>query len=461
MDRLKVKRRPKRISPGNSAFFRSARNNILLYMLPSRLRALPRGFWLAALAAGLLRAWVCWHNPTVPLHDPTPYYDMAVQLFKTGTLSFDGTTPTAFRLPGLSLVMTAFFTVTRAPESTNLLFALNVALTFAAMFFTWEFSRRAVSETAALAAVWLFGLNPHLAALNLSLGIESIYALLLALIAWTLVRLIEDPKPAARWAAAGAAIGVSLTVRSTFLVFPFAFAAGYALLRGDRLVSIRAALDTLTDRAELKRGILLFACAYVFVLPWVVRNYAHFGRIIPFEDGMGMHTLWQGSVSVRGIVPDTALPEPMRTYYFANDPAIGPHSKKLAFENISRAPLTYLGYCLGRLPIIWIQNGWPEILFNASDSFRAYRARGDWLRAGTKALFKFGEIFFVLGAFWGMALSVRNPKLMPLGLMLLYMNIHVFTMGLPRYNVPILPVQSLLFFVAICDLRERLLRRLS
>jgi len=284
-----------------------------------------------------------------------------------------------------------------------------------------------------------------MAALNLSLGIETIYLLNLSLIAWTLVRLADDPDPPARWALAGAAIGLSLTVRSTFLVFPFLLAAGWVFLH--------------PKRPRFRNGALLFFCAYAFVVPWTARNYVHFGRIVPFEDGMGWHTLWQGSVGVEGIIPDSALPEPMQTYYWNNDPRIGPLSKELAVKNISESPLRYASYCVGRLPLLWLKNGWPEILFNTTEAFREYRSRGDWLRAGTKAFFKLLELCFLIGAVWGALLGLHSPKLMPLSLMLAYMNIHIFTMGLPRYTTPILGVMSLFFAFAAADAHARLLRR--
>lgn len=406
------------------------------------LSAQPRGLWWALLGAALLRAWIGWHNPAVQTITVSPYREMAVKLFETGILSFDGIHPTAFRLPGYSLVMDALFLITRRPDDVGQLIALNMGLMAASILLTVSFARRAASGAAASAAAVLLALNPHMAALNFSLGIETIYLLNLSLIAWTLVRLAEDPDRPARWALAGAAIGVSLTVRSTFLVFPFLLGAGWFLLH--------------PKRPRARDLALLMVCAYAFVAPWTLRNYAHFGRVIPFEDGMGWHTLWQGSLSVEGIAPDENLPEPMRTYYFSSDPKIGPYSKKLALENIKADPLRYASFCLGRLPILWLKNGWPEILFNTTASFREYRARGDWLRAGTKAAFKLLELLFLAGAVWGALLGLRSPRLMPLSLMLAYMNINIFTMGLPRYTTPILPVMCLFFALAAADARKRL-----
>jgi len=202
--------------------------------------------------------------------------------------------------------------------------------------------------------------------------------------------------------------------------------------------------------------VLLVGAAYIFVLPWLGRNMVHFGRVIPFEDGMGWHMLWQSSTSIEGIRPDERLPEPLRTYFFAKDPRIGPESKKRALENILGDPVRYARLCIGRIQVLWFRGGWAERTLKVEGSFSDYRASGDWLRAGTKAGFKFLEFMFLVTAFWGIyAAWGKAPPLRLCALIVVYMNIHIFTMGLPRYVWPVTPLLCLFAAWGGFDLAKR------
>lgn len=393
---------------------------------------LPRAVW-AGLAAGIaFRVWKAFIDPSLveaPL--PGDFHLLAKSLVETGLYSYDGSAPTAFRLPLWPLTLALLFKVLGTTEVHLPIILLNVCLSLGAGLLAYRAARRLAPEPWAAAATWLSVLNPFSAHLDFSSGYETVLTFLFAALMLFLVRAVQDGSGSQRpWLAVGALTGLSLTCRSSLLLLP---------------LFLTPFLPSLTGRpGAWRHGFLMTALAYAFVVPWMARNYVVFGRVIPFEDGMGLHALYQSTQGVQGILPDEALPEPIRTYYFARDPAIGPASKEIALRTIREAPLRYVGLCLRRVRTVWFDGGWAEQGLKLDRSFAAYRAEGAWAKAGGKAAAKALEALFLLAALAGMAFSWKDRAARPVTVLVLYMNIHLLTQGLSRYVVPAVPALAVL-----------------
>ncbi len=402
-----------------------------------RLRAFaPPGVWLAAGAGVLFRLWKLWLDPTLPHFEPTfEFVAIARQLASGAVYSFDGVTPTAFRLPLYPLFISAVFRATGNIDAFAPVCAVQTLLSAAVAVLAYRVARRFCPGRWAAAAAWLTALNPFSCSLDLCVGYEPLLTFLFVLLALALVRCMEDPGGLAGWLGAGCLIGVTLLCRSVLLLFAPATAALMAWWTG--------------PRRTFGKALAMAALGYMFVLPWLGRNWARFHRVIPFEDGMGWHAFYQGTNGVQGIAPEQLLPEPMRTYYFTHDPKIGPHSKEKALENLRRDPWAYVGNCFRRFPVIWYQGAWAENAFLFTRGFHDYLSEGDWLRAGTKAAAKALELAFLLSALCGMAAVWGDLRSRPLTLLVAYMNIHLLTQGVPRYTLPVFPLLSVFAAAAL------------
>lgn len=394
--------------------------------------SLPRAVW-AGLAAGVaFRVWKAFVDPSL-VEPPVPgdFQLIAKSLVEVGVYSYDGVAPTAFRLPLWPLTLALFFKLAGSTTAHAPIVFLNVCLSLGTGLLAYRAARRLAPEPWAAAATWLCVLNPFSAHLDFSWGYETVLTFLFAALMLLLVRAVQDgsgsPRP---WLAVGAVTGLSLTCRSSMLFLP---------------PLLTVLMPSLTGRrGSWRHGVLMTALAYAFVVPWLARNYAVFGRVIPFEDGMGLHALYQSTQGVQGIMPDEALPEPIRTYYFARDPAIGPASRDIALRTIREAPFRYIGLCLRRVRTLWFDGGWAEQGLKLDRSFADYRAEGSWGRAGAKAGVKGLEAMFLLFVLVGMAFSWRDPAARTVTLLILYMNIHLLTQGLSRYVVPAIPALAVL-----------------
>ncbi|TBR21480.1 hypothetical protein EPO15_10185 [bacterium] len=391
---------------------------------------MPRAVW-AVLAAGLaFRAFKVWINPGLLTPVEGDFHLIARSLAEHGVYAYDGLTPTAFRLPFWPLTLALLIRLTGSAGPTPVI-VMNILLSMGAAVLTYLAARRLTPERWAAAAALMAVLNPFSAHLDFTTGYESVLSFLFAALMLLLVRAVQEGGDSARpWLAAGAVTGLSLTCRSSLLLLP---------------PLLTPFLPSWTGRPGAWRwGLMMTAAAYLFVAPWLVRNFLLFGRVIPFEDGMGLHAFYQSTEGVQGITPDEALPEPIRGYYFAHDPQIGPASKEVALANIRRAPLRYVGFCVGRLKTIWFDGGWAEQGLGLDRAFADYRREGAWGAAVGKVLAKGAEAAFLLAALAGMVLSWKTPAARPVTALILYMNIHLLTQGLSRYVVPAVPALAVL-----------------
>lgn len=170
------------------------------------------------------------------------------------------------------------------------------------------------------------------------LQIESFYTFLLG---WVCVFL-------ARWGMRpdykstvllGLSIGVSLSCRSALLLLPFLLAARFLVTRGS---------------GWYKKIFLLLFCAYAPLLPWVVRNYKHFGEFVPFERSVGYLVIYSASMGydqgLFGITITRMAEEQIRREGLA----LGNYNedvniyKKLALINIKAHPVDYAAGCARR-----------------------------------------------------------------------------------------------------------------
>ncbi|PCI38936.1 MAG: hypothetical protein COB53_04005 [Elusimicrobia bacterium] len=406
---------------------------------------IPKGVWIAIGVGALLRVWIYSHYPYFPSPDHGDYAQMAQNLINTGSLGVTPGVPSAWRLPGFPLIIAAVFWVLRDTNNLLPVLILNLSFTVAATILIYRIGARVATKRIGLAAAWLTAINPAVLQLNYDHGIESVFLLMMTLLAYSLVHLAENPESPRAWAATGVVVGMGLMIRSTMVIFPMCLFFLMWL--------------TFRPRPHLKFAAIVCATTYIFVAPWMMRNYLQFGRIIPFEDGSSWHAVYQGSNGVYGITPDENLPEPMRTYFFERDPKIGPYSKEIALRNIKADPLQYLGYCVGRLKPLWFSAGWAEVLFGATDALSTYRSRGDWLNMGIKLLMKSLELAFMLLMLLGIVSTLMSPPLMLLSSVMLYMNIHVFTMGIPRYTAPVVGIMSLFCALGFSEILSRLGQR--
>jgi hypothetical protein len=231
---------------------------------------------------------------------------------------------------------------------------------------------------AALAA-WSFGpaaaavvaLDPALVSSVRGLDVHGFYGAVVLLLAVAAAFWAERGGDRRSGNLLGLALGVSLLCRSSHL------------LAAPLLV---AAASAWWGRAGLRRSARVLLVAFAVLIPWTVRGWAHTGRLLPLDAGVGAYNLLAaaggGDSAVRYdeafALADRLSPGFSALHREEAEPARDAAVMRLALRTILASPWDYLRGCLRRLAAFWL----PLWFFLLPAAFAALTPRAS---RGTRA----------------------------------------------------------------------------
>ena len=345
--------------------------------------------------------------------DDVQYHELADNLEYGRGYLLNGK-PSAYRAPLYPLWLAAIMKATgsRTPGFARLAQALLGLLT---IWIAYRLGRELHSERAGAWAALLLALSPEQILLPTSLYCESVYALLVLLVAWAFVRWKKHPDAgSASWA--GAALGVSLLARSTLALFPLFYAP-----------------------RKLKQALLMIAFAVLPLTPWLARNALRFGKLIAFESGVAGPVIWYASQGYVVAPGDESSVEPMKTMYASLPPTQwDSYALRLARGEIAAQPLRYLKSTLRRAVSLWTDSYTCYLLHDHQDLSRFMESGGhwDWVYWPDMAIKLILALLAVLGA-WR---ERRRPGVLLVGGLILYFNVYALGTVFARFAAPATPL---------------------
>ncbi len=226
----------------------------------------PRNVWLLATIVGvglLIRATYVLIAPQIdpvlrrdPLYgDASGYHVLAINLLKGLGLTWDGETPTSYRMPGYPVFLAMIYLLAGPNlQAVRLVQAILGALTCVPVYII---ARRLSGDVTATLAGLGVALHPLLIYMTGWLYSETLFLWLLWIGLWLLVRML-DSGLLRRDVLAGIVLGLATLVRPEIVVIPL-FAVGIGvLLRWPRMV--------------LGSLVVVQLALMSVVLPWAVRN---------------------------------------------------------------------------------------------------------------------------------------------------------------------------------------------
>lgn len=345
--------------------------------------------------------------------DDVQYHELADNLEYGRGYLLDGK-PSAYRAPLYPICLATIMRATgsRAPGFARVAQALLGVL---AIWLVFLIGRELLSERAGAWGALLLAVCPEQVLLPTSLYCESVYALLVLLVAWAFARWRKSPSSAsAAWA--GAALGLSLLARSTLALFPLLF-----------------------PPRKLKQAALMLACAVLPLTPWIARNAYLFKKIIPFESGVAGPVIWyasQGHVVAPG---DEASVEPMKTMYATLPPTEwDAYSLSLARNEIVSHPLRYAKSCFIRALALWTDSYTAYLLHDhpALSGFLEAGRHWDWIAWPDLAL----KLVLALLAGFGAWRERKRPGVRVLAGLILYFNVYALGTVFARFAAPATPL---------------------
>ena len=343
---------------------------------------------------------------------------------------------TAWLAPVYPLILSAIFRVCGAFTYPAFLAAafLNCLLSAATTFPLFFAARRIAGVVAAALGVWLWALYPN----GIILPFEwiwdtSLSAFLLAAILWATVALSSTEK-LRDWAAYGALWGVVLLTNPALGILLPVFLAWLAFRR-------RRGLIVAGKLAAVTVGVTFLIC-----LPWTVRNYSAFHRVIPLRSNFAFE-LWIGNNdifdehAVGGIQRITRFGE-IRLYTQLGELVFMDEKRRLALEFIRTHQALEVRLTARRIMATWLGTEKP---------WRDFRSTDSWL---IRAIFLFNGLV-VFGTISGVAvlLGRRNRYAVPVAAIpILFPLVYYATHTSLRYRHPMDSVLLLLTAIVIVSL---------
>ena len=273
----------------------------------------------------------------------------------------------------------------------------------------------------ALAAALITAMTPALIQYTGLMLTETLFAFVLALTVWLMIRAAHRGGLASA-VAAGVSMGVCVLLRSECLVIVPLFAI---LL--SRRVPARRVQAAVTMTA--------IACATVSI--WTIRNIRVFHEPIVVS-AAGGEILW---IATQGW-SEWRFDDPELHHLIGGQDYVGQNHilGRAAIQNIRQDPMRYLRYCLRRIPEFWISSH-TSYIDRLDERFSAYTQRGEYGRVIVKSLLLTVNLAVLGLAVAGIVDRWRIPDawflLTPI---LTIAVVHVFLYASPRYQVPILPL---------------------
>jgi 4-amino-4-deoxy-L-arabinose transferase-like glycosyltransferase len=321
--------------------------------------------------------------------------------------------PTAQQPPLYPLLLAGIFKVAGSYSYLSLWIAVALNAVFSALtaVLILQIGKRTFDASTGVLAAWVWSCWQYEAVVSIRLWESSLSALLLAVGLWLLPKLAVSLR-LWLWLVFGVLAGVAALTNTTLLsVFPFFWLWLW-------IVYLRRGLAN--DRLLMAS---LVVCVLV-VLPWTIRNYSTFNRLVPIRDNFGLE-LWLGNHEGVTHTFDSDFPilNPSE-YDRLGEIGFMEAKRDVALEFIGRHPVTFLRLSSRRCFQFWSA---PE--------------KSVWLAVS-------------LLAWLGMVLALWSKRLdgIPYALvMLIFPAIYYITHVFSTYRHPIEPVIVLLSAYAMAS----------
>jgi Dolichyl-phosphate-mannose-protein mannosyltransferase len=295
---------------------------------------------------------------------------------------------TAWLAPAYPLIVAATFKLfgTFTARAFFACVALNILFSSAACMPIFFVGKRIAGLGVAAGAAWLWAVFPSAVMMPFEwIWDTSLSALLAALILWATLELAESEKWL-DWVVYGVLWGLALMTNPALgLLLPFML--GWAALRGRGESSLR------WKRAVLVAGLAILCC-----LPWTVRNYVAFHRLIPVRSNLPFE-LWLGNNDIfdehaRGGRRSITRTEEARRYAQLGETGYMAEKWELATSFMRAHPKLEMDLVGRKLVDFWMGTEAPVKNFRETDS---WLIRGILLSSFLTAV---GALFGIV-ALWG------------------------------------------------------------
>ena len=330
--------------------------------------------------------------------------------------------PTAQQPPGYPLLVAGIFKIFGPYTISAIWAALLLNIIFAALtgVVILELGRRNFGTLVGVLASWVWACWLYEAAVSIRLWENALSALLLS-VSLLILPTVAESSRVSRWLLFGLLAGVAALVNTSLLIlFPVFWAWLWFTSR-------------VQARARSRVVLASIAVCILLVLPWTIRNYSVFHRLIPVRDNFGLE-FWLGNHegAPNGLQNDFPLLDPTE-YNRLGEIKFMEAKEEIGFQFARQHPGYFLKLCLMRIHLFWTD---PQ--------------ESPW--------------WFISALAWiGAFLAVHSKGLVAapsLAVLLIFPIVYYVTHSFPTYRFPIEPLMLILAAYTVVTLTKMIFQRL-
>lgn len=313
-------------------------------------------------------------------------------------------------------------------------FIAQAVLSAAMVWFVFTTVRHAFDEPVARIASLFVAVYPPLIIYTGVLLSESNFAFLLVVWVWAIVEAWRHRSPW-RWAIAGIVGGFCALQRAEALAALPLFAV-LLLIAGDR-------------RRIAASCTAFVLSAILVVVPWTIRNYQQFHRVVVVS--IGSEVLY---LAARGW-PQWQLDDPELVSLVRGRDYLGQNEVlgREAWRIITGDPIRFVRLCIRRIPVFWISSH-TSYFSGFTQTYRTYWDARLYARVAVKVTLTLLNLLTVALGAWGAWLTCRRRQtrvaaaIVAIPIVVVAAT-HVIYYSSPRFSVPIMPFVLILASMAI------------
>ena len=395
-------------------------------LLAHKLGKLQTRFWLppVLLAGFLIRvAWVVW-MPALPSRDSVWYDEGAWGITQGLGYTYQGQA-TAFWPPGYPVFLAGVYFV----FGHNYLAAklANIVLQLGIIVMSGSLARRMWGEEGAFLTALIMALLPGQIVYSSLLESMTLFTFLML----GILRLALDEN---RWLSSplltGLLTGILALTRPTGLLFPLALAFVY-WLDGDQA------------REAIRKGFVAMAVMMLVILPWTVRNYRAFGKLVPISTNGGFNLMVGNSpqsTGGRNIAPPWKVDWIMSE---TNEAKRDQLARNAALEFIRRNPKKFLRLGLNKMFYMYRSDDFGIYWNMIETSAPVEKSVANALHTVCNAYYSVVVMLMILCGVLiftrSFMLTFHRPALLGLLLFFYFSGLQFLFFGQNRFHFPVLP----------------------
>jgi len=329
--------------------------------------------------------------------------------------------PTAQQPPVYPLIVAGIFRIFGAYTLSAIWAALLLNAVFAAItaVVILQLGRRAFGRLVGVLASWVWACWLYEAAVSIRLWENALSALLLS-VSLLILPVVAESNRFSKWLLFGLLAGAAALINTSLLIlFPVFWMWLWLSSRAESRLRGRLVLSSV-------------AVCILLILPWTVRNYAAFHRLIPVRDNFGLE-FWLGNHegAPNGLQKDFPLLDPSE-YNRLGEIKFMEAKEQIGFQFARQNPAYFLKLCLMRIHLFWTD---PR--------------ESPWWLLSTLAW---------VGGF--LALRSKGLAAVPFfAVLLIFPVVYYVTHSFPTYRFPMEPLMLILAAYTVVSLTQAIFRK--